>query len=110
MQGLENVKEDDRAEFFKHFLVSAAEQKAYNKEHPPPADQPSPPPAKKQKVVSLVGLLTIIVTSQSFCLYMHTSNNTASPLKCCVLQTPHCCITTQTNKHSTLGTSGQQTG
>ncbi|KAL3141679.1 hypothetical protein ABBQ32_004367 [Trebouxia sp. C0010 RCD-2024] len=50
MKGLENLKENDRAEFFKHFSVSAAEQNTYNKEHPAPADQPSSPPAKKRKV------------------------------------------------------------
>lgn len=75
MQGLENLKEHDRAEFFKHFSVSAAEQNAYNKEHPPPADQPSPPPAKKRKMVSLRAnsdqYSNILVAAHGCDLYIH---------------------------------------
>ena len=74
-QGLENLKENDRAEFFKHFSVSAAEQNAFSKEHPAPADQPSPPPAKKQKVVSLFAYFeqhsNILVTLHECDLFAH---------------------------------------
>lgn len=75
MQGLENLKENDRAEFFKHFSVSAAEQNTYNKEHPAPADQPSSPPAKKRKVVSLCAKSTqysnILIAALEPDLYNH---------------------------------------
>ena len=55
-QGLEDLREEDRAVFFKEFGVSASEAEAYNKEHPAPAEQPSPPPAKKRKTVCICSL------------------------------------------------------
>jgi len=52
MQGLDILQEGDREEYFNQFGVSKSDAKAYNKEHPPPAEQPaSPPPAKKRKTV-----------------------------------------------------------
>ena len=52
MQGLDILQEGDREEYFSQFGVSKSDAKAYNKEHPPPAEQPaSPPPAKKRKTV-----------------------------------------------------------
>ena len=48
------MRETDRASFFEHFSISAEQQSSYNKDHPPPADQPAQPPAKKQKTVSLI--------------------------------------------------------
>ncbi|DBB11441.1 hypothetical protein WJX82_009846 [Trebouxia sp. C0006] len=51
-KGLEGLQEGDREEYFNQFGVSKSDAKAYNKEHPPPAEQPaSPPPAKKCKTV-----------------------------------------------------------
>ena len=50
-QGLEDLREDDRDVYFKEFGVKASEAKAYNEQHPAPAEQPSPPPAKKRKTV-----------------------------------------------------------
>ena len=52
LQGLEGLQEGDREAYFSQFGVSNKDAKAYNKEHPPPAEQPaSPPPAKKRKTV-----------------------------------------------------------
>ena len=48
------MRETDRASFFEHFSISVEQQSAYNKDHPPPADQPAQPPAKKQKTVSSI--------------------------------------------------------
>lgn len=51
-KGLEDLQEGDREEYFNQFGVSKSDAKAYNKEHPPPAEQPaSPRPAKKRKTV-----------------------------------------------------------
>ena len=53
VQGLDDLRQDDRDDFFKQFKVSTEEQESFNKEHPAPVAPAEPEPAKKkQKTVS----------------------------------------------------------
>lgn len=49
MQGLDDMRQNDRDDFFNQFSVSAEDQEAFNKEHPAPVAPAEPEPAKKKQ-------------------------------------------------------------
>lgn len=49
LQGLEDLQQTDRDEFFSQFQVSKADQERFNSEHPAPLAPASLEPAKKKQ-------------------------------------------------------------
>ena len=49
MQGLDDMLQSDRDDFFSQFDVPAADQQTFNSDHPAPVAPASPEPAKKRQ-------------------------------------------------------------
>lgn len=60
LQGLEDMRQSERDEFFSQFKADTDQQESFNKDHPAPVAAADPEPAKKKRK-------KVFSSCQSFC-------------------------------------------